>query len=220
MLAEKGRKAAMTGQRIGYKRVSTIDQSTARQLDGERLDKVFEDKLSGKDRNRPQLELCLEFLREGDTLVVHSLDRLGRNVRDLLDIVGGLTARKVTVQFLHPALAFSGDDSPINKLLFLLLAGFAEMERSLILERQREGVALAKKAGRYKGRAPAIRAGNGKSGQIEGLIAVGTPVAETARVLGVSRQTVYSWLKDKRAAMAAAEKAEQEAGQAGQEVAA
>lgn len=188
----------MTGQRVGYRRTSTIDQNTARQLDGVPLDKVFEDKLSGKDRNRPQLSLCLEFLREGDTLIVHSLDRLGRNVRDLLDIVGELTTKGVTVSFLHPALSFSGDDSPINKLLFLLLAGFAEMERSLILERQREGVAIAKKAGRYKGRTPAIRIDNGKLAELTELAAEGTKVAEMARAVGVSRQTVYSWLKTKK----------------------
>lgn len=188
----------MTGQRVGYRRTSTIDQNTARQLDGVPLDKVFEDKLSGKDRNRPQLSLCLEFLREGDTLIVHSLDRLGRNVRDLLDIVGELTTKGVTVSFLHPALSFSGDDSPINKLLFLLLAGFAEMERSLILERQREGVAIAKKAGRYKGRAPAIRIDNGKLADLTRLATEGAKVAEMARTVGVSRQTIYSWLKTQK----------------------
>jgi DNA invertase Pin-like site-specific DNA recombinase len=189
----------MTGQRVGYRRISTVDQNTARQLDDVPLDKVFEDKLSGKDRNRPQLALCLEFLREGDTLIVHSLDRLGRNVRDLLDIVGELTAKGVTVSFLHPSLSFSGDDSPINKLLFLLLAGFAEMERALILERIKEGVAIAKKAGRYKGRAPAIRPNNGKLEILEKMHAEGAKVAEMARAAGVSRQTVYSWLA-KRAA--------------------
>lgn len=185
----------MKGQRVGYIRTSTTDQNTARQLDGETLDKVFTEQLSGKDRNRPQLQACLEFLREGDTLICHSLDRLGRNVRDLLDIVGELTAKGVTVSFLHPALSFSGSDSPINKLLFLLLAGFAEMERALIRERQLEGIAIAKKEKKYLGRSPAIRAGNGKLAELQNLIANRTPVAEMARQLGVSRQTIYSALK-------------------------
>jgi DNA invertase Pin-like site-specific DNA recombinase len=185
----------MKGQRVGYIRTSTTDQNAARQLDGEALDKVFTEQLSGKDRNRPQLQACLEFLREGDTLVCHSLDRLGRNVRDLLDIVGELTAKGVTVSFLHPALSFSGSDSPINKLLFLLLAGFAEMERALIRERQLEGIAIAKKEKKYLGRSPAIRAGNGKLAELQNLIANRTPVAEMARQLGVSRQTIYSALK-------------------------
>jgi DNA invertase Pin-like site-specific DNA recombinase len=184
----------MKGQRIGYIRTSTTDQNTARQLDGETLDKIFTEQLSGKDRNRPQLQACLEFLREGDTLVCHSLDRLGRNVRDLLDIVGELTAKGVTVSFLHPALSFSGADSPINKLLFLLLAGFAEMERALIKERQLEGIAIAKREKRYTGRVPAIRAGNGKLETLQSAQAEGCGVAEMARRTGVSRQTIYSWL--------------------------
>lgn len=124
----------------------------------------------------------------------HSLDRLGRNVRDLLDIVGELTAKRVTVSFLHPALSFSGDDSPINKLLFLLLAGFAEMERALIRERQLEGIAIAKREKRYTGRAPAIRANNGKEEKLLQAQAEGLGVADMARAVGVSRQTVYTWL--------------------------
>lgn len=209
----------MKGQRIGYIRVSSTEQNTARQLDGETLDKVFTEKCSGKNRERPQLALCLEFLREGDTLVCHSLDRLGRNVRDLLDIVGELTAKGVTVSFLHPALSFTGEnDSPINKLLFLMLAGFADMERNLIRERAREGIAIAKRcvtcgktrsehgsqshqfASKYTGRAPAIRAGNGKLAELTRLIAEKTPTAEIARQLGVSRQTVYSMLKNQEVA--------------------
>lgn len=202
----------MTGKRIGYIRTSTTDQNTARQLEDVPLDKTFTDQLSGKNRERPQLILCMEFLREGDTLLVHSLDRLGRNVRDLMDIVGELTAKGVTVSFLHPALSFSGDDSPINKLLFLLLAGFAEMERSLLLERMKEGVAIAKRcvtcgktraehdhanhafASKYLGRAPAIRSNNGKLEELRRLYVLSTPVAEMARQLKVSRQTIYSQL--------------------------
>ena len=188
----------MVGKRIGYVRTSTADQNTARQLEGVPLDKTFTDQLSGKDRNRPQLQACLDFLREGDTLVVHALDRLGRNVRDLLDIVEELTTKGVTVSFLHPSLSFSGDDSPINKLLFLMLAGFAEMERSLIRERQLEGIAIAKREKKYLGRAPAIRAGNGKAAELERLYILGTGVAEMARAVNVSRQTIYSWLKARK----------------------
>lgn len=188
----------MVGKRIGYVRTSTADQNTARQLEGVPLDKTFTDQLSGKDRNRPQLQACLDFLREGDTLVVHALDRLGRNVRDLLDIVEELTTKGVTVSFLHPSLSFSGDDSPINKLLFLMLAGFAEMERSLIRERQLEGIAIAKREKKYLGRAPAIRAGNGKLAELTKLAAENTPIAEMARAVNVSRQTIYSWLKARK----------------------
>ena len=185
----------MTGKRLGYIRTSTTDQNTARQLDGVPLDKTFTEQLSGKSRERPQLKLCMDFAREGDTLFVHSLDRLGRNVRDLMDIVEELTNKGVTVQFMHPNLSFSGDgDSPINKLLFLLLAGFAEMERALILERIKEGVAIAKKEGRYHGRAPAIRQNNGKLETFQKLQAEGLSVSAIARQLQVSRQTVYAHL--------------------------
>jgi DNA invertase Pin-like site-specific DNA recombinase len=190
----------MTGKRLGYIRTSTTDQNTARQLDGIPLDKIFTEQLSGKNRERPQLKLCIEFAREGDTLYVHALDRLGRNVRDLMDIVEELTNKGVTVTFMHPNLSFTGDgDSPINKLLFLLLAGFAEMERNLINERIREGVAVAKREGRYRGRSPAIRSSNGKAVEFESLLTQGAKVSEIARRLGVSRQTIYSQLKSRAA---------------------
>ncbi len=194
----------MTGKRLGYIRTSTVDQNTARQLDGVPLDKVFTEQVSGKNRERPQLKLCMEFAREGDTLFVHALDRLGRNVRDLMDIVEELTNKGVTVTFIHPNLSFTGDgDSPINKLLFLLLAGFAEMERNLILERQKEGIAIAKAQGRYRGRLPAIRANNGKLAELESLIAQKLPISEIARQLKVSRQTIYAYLKADKEEVAA-----------------
>src|ERR1700678_100838 len=106
----------MTGQRIGYKRVSTVDQSTVRQLDGVLVDKVFEDKASGKNTDRPQLVLCLEFLRDGDTLVVHSMDRLARNLVDLRRMVSELTAKGVKVEFVKESLTFTGRDSPMANL--------------------------------------------------------------------------------------------------------
>ncbi len=134
----------MNGQKIGYKRVSTIDQNTARQLDGVPLDKLFEDKASGKDTNRPELQAALGYCREGDTLVVHSMDRLARSLVDLRGMVTKLTERGVAVEFVKENLRFNGDDSPMAILLLSLLGAVAEFERSLILERQREGIALAK----------------------------------------------------------------------------
>src|SRR5450755_2741001 len=105
------------GQTIGYKRVSTLDQTTTRQLEGVELDRVFEDKLSGKDMNRPQLAAMVKHVREGDTVVVHSLDRLGRNLGDLRKLVMDFTARGVKVQFLKENLIFTGEDSPMSNLL-------------------------------------------------------------------------------------------------------
>ena len=92
------------GQRVGYQRVSTVDQNTDRQLDGVELDKVFTDKASGKDANRPELARALEYVREGDTLVVHSMDRLARNLEDLRRIVRELTGQGVQVEFVKESL--------------------------------------------------------------------------------------------------------------------
>jgi DNA invertase Pin-like site-specific DNA recombinase len=176
-----------------------LDQSTARQLDGVPLDKVFEDHASGKDTARPQLQAALEWAREGDRLVVHSMDRLARNLGDLRRVVEGLTARKVEVEFIKEGMVFNGEDTPMSKFMLNIMGAFAELERAMILERQREGVALAKRAGRYKGRAPAIRAGNGKAAALEAGLAEGLGVAALARRVGVSRQTVYSWLRGRAA---------------------
>src|SRR5208283_3121338 len=148
-------------QRIAYVRVSSADQNPERQLEGIQSlspDKVFTDKCSGKDTNRPQLEAMLSYVREGDTVVVHSLDRLGRNLDDLRRLATELNGRGIVVQFLKESLTFTGDDNAMSKLLFNMLASFAEFERSLIRERQREGIALAKRAGVYRGRKPSLTA--------------------------------------------------------------
>ena len=131
----------MAGQRIGYIRVSTIDQQVERQLDGLELDQTFTDKASGKDTNRPQLELLLRFARSGDTVVVHSMDRLARNLDDLRRIVHTLTGKGVRIEFVKEHLTFTGEDSPMASLLLSVMGAFAEFERVLIHERQREGIA-------------------------------------------------------------------------------
>jgi DNA invertase Pin-like site-specific DNA recombinase len=136
---------------VGYIRVSSVDQNTDRQLEGQELDKVFTDKASGKDTKRPQLQAALDYIREGDVLVVHSMDRLARNLDDLRRMVLDLTGKGVHVQFIKDSLTFTGEDSPMSNLLLSLLGAVAEFERSMIRER-REGIALAKKAGVYKGR--------------------------------------------------------------------
>src|SRR5476651_2708973 len=142
----------MTGQRIGYVRVSSLGQNTERQLEGVQIDRVFNDNVSGKDVNRPGLQEMLEFVREGDTVVVHSMDRLARNLDDLRRTVQALTKRGVTVEFQHEHLTFTGEDAPMSNLLLSVMGAFAEFERSLIRERQLEGIALAKLRGAYKGR--------------------------------------------------------------------
>src|SRR5512132_417055 len=142
----------MQGQRIGYIRVSSFDQHEDRQLEGIEVDKTFIDKASGKDTKRPQLELLMSFARTGDTVVVHSMDRLARNLDDLRRIVHTLTGRGVRIEFVKEHLSFTGDDSPMAGLLLSVMGAFAEFERALIHERQREGIVLAKQRGAYKGR--------------------------------------------------------------------
>jgi DNA invertase Pin-like site-specific DNA recombinase len=164
-----------------------------RQLDGLLLDKVFTDKLSGKDTQRPVFQQCMQFLREGDTLVVHSMDRLARNLDDLRRTVQTLTGRGVRVQFVKEGLLFSGDDSPMANLLLSVLGAIAEFERSLIRERQLEGIAVAKRKGIYKGRKKALD--DVLVARIKERIASGERKARVARDAGISRQTLYGYLK-------------------------
>jgi len=182
----------MKGQRIGYIRVSSVDQNIVRQLDGVELDKVFTDKISGKDTNRPELNLMLQFVREGDHVIVHSLDRLARNLDDLRKIVKDLTARKITIEFKKENLTFSGDDSPMSTLLLSIMGAFAEFERSLIKERQMEGIAIAKAAGKFKGRKRTVTPE--KVDVIRQRIKSGEKKAVIARDMGISRETLYQYL--------------------------
>ncbi len=134
----------MIGQRIGYIRVSAFDQNPSLQLEGIKVDRTFTDKASGKDVKRPQLEALIDFARMGDTVIVHSMDRLARNFDDLRRIVQVLTQRGVHIEFFKEHLSFTGEDSPISNLMLSVMGAFAEFERSLIRERQREGISSAK----------------------------------------------------------------------------
>ncbi|MFP8778236.1 recombinase family protein [Hydrogenophaga sp. RWCD_12] len=181
------------GQTVGYVRVSSTGQNEARQLDGIAVDRTYTDKASGKDTQRPQLQAMLEFVRDGDTVVVHSMDRLARSLRDLESIVTGLTGRGVTVSFVTQGMTFTGDDSPMNKLMLQMLGAVSEFERSLILERQREGIAIAKAKGDvYKGRKPSLDAAG--VAELRRLVAEGKPKAQIAEQLGISRTTLYAHL--------------------------
>lgn len=177
-------------KRIGYRRVSSVGQNTERQLDAVDVDKMFTDYASGKDAHRPELAKALDYMREGDTLVVHSLDRLGRNLEDLRRIVRELTAEGVTVEFVRQGLRFTGDDSKMSNLLLSMLGAVAEFEREMIRERQLEGIAIAKKAGKYRGRKPALD--DAQAEELTRRLEAGEPVAALAREYGVSRQTVYN----------------------------
>jgi DNA invertase Pin-like site-specific DNA recombinase len=191
------------GQRVAYKRVSTVDQNTARQLDGMTFDREFVDKASGKDTLRPALQEALAYLRTGDRLTVHSMDRLCRNLSDLRSVVESLTSRGVTVEFMKENMTFTGEATPMAQFMLNIMGSFAELERAMIRERQLEGVAIAKKAGKYTGRKPAIRAGNGKLQELDRLISQKLTVSEIARQLKVSRQTVYSQMAARKTEVAA-----------------
>ena len=180
------------GKRIGYVRVSAVDQNTARQLDGVELDKVFTDKASGKDTNRPQLKAALDYLRDGDVLVVHSMDRLARNISDLLNTVQTLNDRGVVVEFVKEGLTFTGDDSAISKLMLTIMGGVAEFERAMIRERQLEGIAKAKQAGKYRGRQSTMAGAQIK--EIRVRAAAGENKSSLAREFMLSRQTIYNIL--------------------------
>lgn len=181
------------GKRIGYVRVSSVDQNAARQLDGEDLDKRFEDKASGKDTDRPQLKAALEYLRDGDVLVAHSMDRLARNMRDLQNLVQDLTERGVTVQFIREKLTFSGDDDKYARLMLHVLGGISEFERALIRERQREGIAIAKRKGVYKGRKLSLSPE--RVAELRSRLAAGESKSGLAREFGISRETLYRYMR-------------------------
>ena len=181
-----------TGQRIGYVRVSSEGQNNERQLDGVALDMTFSEKASGKNTDRPQLMAMLTHARKGDVIFVHSMDRLSRSLSDLEAIVTGLTKRGVTVTFKHPAMTFTGEDSPMSMLMLQMLGAVGQFERALIRERQMEGIAIAKTKGIYKGRKPALDdAGVAKLKQ---MAAQGLAKVEIAKTFGISRASVYAYL--------------------------
>ncbi len=186
----------ITGQRVGYIRVSSVDQNVERQLDGLALDRSFTDKASGKDVRRPQLDAMVGFVREGDTVVVHSMDRLARNLDDLRGIVRKLTTKAVQVNFVKEQLSFTGEDNAMGTLLLSVMGAFAEFERSLIRERQREGIALAKARGAYRGRRRSLN--DEQAADLRQRAQAGVPKAALARELGISRETLYQYLRATR----------------------
>ena len=183
-------------KKVGYVRVSSFDQNPERQLEGIELDKKFTEKASGKNTTkRPQLEAMIDYVREGDILIVHSMDRLARNLDDLRKIVFNLTSKHVKIQFLKENLTFTGEDSPMSNLLLSMMGAFAEFERSLIRERQLEGIAIAKKRGDYRGRKPSLS--EEKIEEMNQLLESGEKKSEIARRLRISRETLYRYLRSK-----------------------
>ena len=186
----KGKRRA--GQTVGYLRVSSLDQKELRQLEGVHLDKRFVDKASGKDLHRPELEQLTGYVREGDTVLCHSMDRLARNLDDLRKVVLGFTERGVHVRFEKENLTFTGEDSPMAHLLLSVMGAFARFERDLIRERQREGIALAKlREGAYVGRKHCLNPAQAE--ELRRRVAAGESKTALAGELGISRQTLYRY---------------------------
>lgn len=177
---------------IGYARVSTQDQNLQLQLEALRqagCQKVFEDKVSGTRVERPGLAKAWEILRDGDTLVVWKLDRLGRSVKQLVDLVGQLHQQGVQFKSLTDAI---DTGTPSGRFFFHVMASLAEMERDLIVERTRTGLEVARQLGRKGGRKPKMTAS--KIDSARKLLASGMPPKDVAQNLGVSVATLYRWL--------------------------
>lgn len=183
----------MNGQKIGYIRVSSAEQNTERQLDGLVMDRIFTDKISGKSTDRPQLQEMLRFVREGDHLYVHSMDRLARNLIDLRQMVQDLTGRGVRITFVKEGLVFNGDDAAMSVLLLSVMGAVAEFERAILRERQAEGIRIAKAKGVYKGRKAALT--NEQLEEVRRKIEAGVPKAKIAREFKCSRETLHKHLR-------------------------
>jgi len=179
-------------QTVAYVRVSSIDQNLGRQLEtiGD-VDRVFEEKVSGGSRtDRVALLECIRYVREGDVVKVASMDRLARSLTDLREIVDEITGKGASVVFVKEQQTYSRDtDDAIGRLMLNLLGAFAEFERTLIRERQREGIRLAQAAGKYKGRSKKLT--EEQVAEARRLIETGVPKAAVARGLGIDRTTLY-----------------------------
>jgi DNA invertase Pin-like site-specific DNA recombinase len=183
------------GHDVGYIRVSSFSQNTDRQLDGIELEKIYEEKASAKDAKRPILQECIAYLRGGDCLHVHSIDRLARNLMDLQSIVTDLNSKSISVTFHKENLTFTGNgDNPMNKLMLQMMGAFAEFERALIKERQREGIIKAQQKGIRFGRKPVLTSDQVK--EIRKRVAGGESKSTLAKEYSISRQTLYTALAD------------------------
>ena len=173
-------------EHIGYIRVSSEGQNIDRQLDGVHLDKRYIDKISGQTKDRPQLNACLQYMRTGDTLHVHSIDRLARSLRDLQEIVDGLVKRGVVVRFHNENLIFTAEENPISTMMMQLLGVIAQFERTLTKRRQREGIAIAKSI-KHCGR-PKLDLS--RRGEAQQLRSEGHTITAIAKTMNLSRPSI------------------------------
>lgn len=182
---------------IGYKRVSTVDQTTARQLVGIELERIYEDKASGASKNRPELKRCLDALREGDTLHAHAVDRLSRSMRDLLDIVDVVLKAKANLIIYSPRLEFSSQSEDYLQTFQLQLFGIVgQLERAMCRQRQREGIAHAKlngtKTGKPFGTQPLDMT---RRTEAITLLDQGHNISHIAKAMKLSRGSIYKLIQ-------------------------
>ena len=181
---------------FNYIRVSTALQNTDRQLLNVSCNREYTDKLSGKDTNRPQLQAMLDNLREGDIINVHSMDRLARNVQDLLSLIDTIMKKGATIKFHKENLTFEANKKTdaFQKLMLTLLGAVSEFEREILLERQREGIAIAKQKGKYKGGKKKLS--NEQIHEIKAVVMDRTTnISQLAKKYNVTRQTIYNLVK-------------------------
>lgn len=184
----------MSGKEIGYKRVSTVDQNPERQLQGIQVDKLFIDYASARTTDRPQLKAMIEFAREDDVIIVHSMDRLARNLTDLRNLVSKFVANGVEVRFIKENIIFNSKDNAISNLLLSVMGAFAEFEHAFIMERQAEGIKIAKALGKFKGAKKKLNAE--KIELLKEEMKTRKTKAQIAFNLGISRETLYRYLKN------------------------
>ncbi len=178
-------------ENIGYIRVSSEGQNTDRQLDSIALDKRFIDKISGASKDRPQLNACIAYIRTGDTLHIHSIDRLARSLRDLQELVDGLVQRGITIIFHTERLTFTNEENPVSTMMLQMLGMIAQFERTLTKKRQAEGISIAKQKGKHLGR-PTIDYAR-RDEAIE-LSKAGNNISQIARAMNLSRASIYKLL--------------------------
>lgn len=179
----------MTHQVVGYIRVSSQGQNTARQLAGIKLDMEFIDKVTGSNMEREKLKECMSYVRQGDMLVVESIDRLARNLRDLQEILSTLTNKGVSVKFVKENLTFTGSEDAMANLMLHMMGAFAEFERTMIRSRQKDGIAQAKLAGKHLGRPPKVD--NKFIKVVKEKLESCQSIRSIAMELNVSRATIY-----------------------------
>jgi len=181
--------------KILYKRTSTVHQNSEIQSVDTDYDRIFEDKLSGKNTDRPQLQLMLDIIRPDDLIEVYSMDRLARNTRDLLELVDTITKTGATIHFKKENLTFnSNTNDPVQKLMLTMIGAVAEMERELIASRVRDGVALAKSKGKYKGGKKKLSPEQVE--MLNDMYSKRYSISKIAKELHISRPSVYSYLRD------------------------